>query len=350
VRTVWVVAIGVPVAGLLALAFNRGQPKHPDWLGRIESWSLDFPFSHEDRAAILVTGLGDIRGLAEHDGDILLAEANGRLLKFSDKSKAKLEEDWRATDDEPVKVDQRGAAVDQDALFVAQYDRSSILQRKPIDAKPPYSLLYFKEITSPSGIVASKGMLYITDDRALPPPREDPASSDSAKTAKGSEFGSVIACPTKGGDCCLPLASSRLRHVSGIAADSTGKFLFVTEFDSKAVRWSVLQFRANQWSEAGALGSVPVEKAALPAFLGIAFGNPIPGGSSSYVFAAGPNSLYVFSWTAGSEWQAGSQMLGRMVFDDPVSGVAVHGKYVYLVVGHRLCRITVDQPKPRNSK
>jgi len=52
------------------------------------------------------------------------------------------------------------------------------------------------------------------------------------------------------------------------------------------------------------------------------------------VFAAGPAGLYVFDF-AGT-------LFGRIMFDDPVTGVATGNDQVYLVVGHILCALTFD--------
>jgi hypothetical protein len=306
--------------GLLYLGCRFDQQKLTGRLGKIESWSEEFPFSHEQRAEVLVTGLGEIRGLADHNGRILMADANGRVPRYA----GELEEG--RSKDEPANVDQRGAAVDGNLLFIAQYDQGRISTRN-LQTQQDLPGIDLTDVSGPSGIAVAGATLYVTDDR---PWRSstDSKSSDSP--------GAVLACPKSGGGSCSPVAGSRLQHPSGIALDDTGTFLFVTESDAAQVRWAVFQKITSTWIEAGALGSARVAGEVLPPFVGIAFGKPDPAKPRSYVFAAGPNSLDVFSWPRPS------QMLGRVVFEEPVSGVVVHDKLIYLVVGHRLCRLTMD--------
>jgi peptidoglycan-associated lipoprotein len=122
--------------------------------------------------------------------------------------------------------------------------------------------------------------------------------------------------------------------------------LFVAEADAWEVRWPVYEKDAQErWTQTGALGSALVKDSRLPPFLGIAI-DP----EAQRVFAAGPEALYVFD--------SGGGTLGRVVFDEPVTGVAYYRPKqdksgdakqdkpkdaVYLVVGHTLCRLTVPE-------
>jgi hypothetical protein len=136
------------------------------------------------------------------------------------------------------------------------------------------------------------------------------------------------------GQCTPVLVGSHLRHPSGIAEEKPGGRLFVAESDSKEVRWTIFQKSpAGNWFQAGALGSVSAAGVILPPFMGVAVDQ-----SRGYVYAAGPKSLYVLSPEHG--------MLGRMVFEERVTGVAYYHQAVYLVAGHRLCRITMGTPAP----
>jgi hypothetical protein len=97
----------------------------------------------------------------------------------------------------------------------------------------------------------------------------------------------------------------------------------------------------------------------LPTFFGLALHDPCKGAckdpreneSRRIVFAAGPGGLYVFD--------NGGTILGRVMFDEPVSGLALSGKEVYggggegsaptryrlyLVVGHMLCSLIFKDP------
>ncbi len=53
----------------------------------------------------------------------------------------------------------------------------------------------------------------------------------------------------------------------------------------------------------------------------------------SMIFAAGPGGLYVFGRNGRNS--------GRILFDEPVSGVAACGKNLYFVAGHMLCRMKI---------
>ncbi len=55
----------------------------------------------------------------------------------------------------------------------------------------------------------------------------------------------------------------------------------------------------------------------------------------SEVYAAGPNGLYVLSPQQGK--------LGRMLFEEPVTGIAYQADTIYLVSGHRLCLLKFGQ-------
>jgi sugar lactone lactonase YvrE len=334
-RTQTTVAMGAIILSFGSVwLFLADSGNHPDRLGAVESWS-ECPFSDHQRAEVLATGLDDVRGLAFHDGTLILAEANGMVLKYSD---SQLYED-PPPNDQPQKVDQRGAAVDGDSLFIAQHGRGRISKRNPIDSQTD-SGVNLTNISGPAGIAVSNDMLYVTDDRPWPGTAIETSfdSSDYSRWLdKGTQrlFGGVLACQKPADQSCSFLPGIRLRHPSGIAADQTGKFLFVTESDANQVRWVILENKAGQWTETGALGSMSTAGKVLPAFLGIATNIPTAKGNK-YVFCAGPTGLYIFSWPPAD------RMLGRVVFDEPVSGVAVHEKFVYLIVGHRLCRLKMD--------
>ncbi|MGA3040191.1 MAG: hypothetical protein ABSF54_05285 [Bryobacteraceae bacterium] len=338
-------ASAAAIAGLVALS-ACGSNSYPDRLGAAESWSPYFPLSKNAQVEMLETGLDDVRGLAcDREGNFFLAEANGRVLKYSAGDKQKGEGKFSEADptpDEPQKIDQRGVVVGANSMLIAEHGRGRIAMRdKSVKAVPERDILVAAgRIAGPSGIAAFADTLFITDDHPWPGPGEDPAFDSADYTRwidKGSQrlFGAVyacrkFACNADGCQCTPELLVSRLRHPSGIAAEGPDGPLYVAESDSAEVRWAILEKNNEHWIRAGSLGSAPTAGQALPPFMGVAVDD-----AHCHIFAAGPNSLYVLSRPRG--------MLGRIVFEDAVTGVAYYAGSVYLVVGHRLCRIKLDK-------
>ena len=315
---------------------------HLDRLGAAESWSTSFPFSKNPQAEVLETGLDDVRGLAcDANGNVFLAEANGRVLEYTAAGSFReplplVNKPGELPLKEPEKIDQRGAVVCGKSLFIAAHGQGRVVSREsPLDASREEAL-DVSPITGPSGIAVASDTLFITDDRPWPGPSEDTSFDSSDYTRwidKGTSrlFGAVYTCTVQKSQWTVALVGSRLRHPSGIAAEGPNGPLFVAESDSAEVRWAI--FEKNHkggWTEAGALGSAPAAGGILPPFMGVAIDD-----AHQYVFAAGPKSLYVFSRQDG--------MLGRILFEEPVTGVAYHARAVYLMAGHQLCRLRMDE-------
>jgi hypothetical protein len=101
--------------------------------------------------------------------------------------------------------------------------------------------------------------------------------------------------------------------------------------EQKALRWVIFKKKEEGWIPAGYLSSTPTNGRPLPKFLGLASGNGM-------IFAAGPGALYAFKSDGTS--------MGKMVFDEPVSGVTVIGDAIYLIGGNMFGRIQM----PRTSE
>jgi hypothetical protein len=326
-------ALGIIAAAVALLVLVWGFDDYParDHIGKAEYWSRDFPFSRYPQAVVLQTGLDDPRGIAsDRAGDVFIAEANGRVFEFSAAEKYS---EAPPSQDMPAYIDQRGIAFNEDLILTAVHDAGKITKRHGPVGAPPEQPLLDGALTGPSGLAVSGQTLFITDDRPWPGAGPDPAF-DSADYTRWLDkdaqrmFGSVWACSPV--IPCVPAPLNvRLLHPTGIAAASDG-LLYVVESGSHEVRWAILKQDNGAWSEIGALGSVQTPGDPLPSFLGIALDR-----NQRYVFAAGPKSLYVFS-------RQDRNLLGRIVFEGPVSGVAYCAGQIYLIVGRQLCRIEMN--------
>jgi len=313
------VVLAAVLVGLPWLLKQADTEPHQDRVGKAERWSKGFPFGEESQAEVLETGLEDVRGVAcDSKGTIYLAEGGGQMLQFPAVQPSK---DSKL--DEPENADLRGLAFAGHDLLIAEHARGRVMQAG--------SDAVATTVTGPVGLAAISGALFVTDDRPWPASGEA-ASFDSTDysrwlgQASQRVFGAVWQCAAGGGAC--EQVANQLRHPSGIAVTSEDGPVYVAESDAHEVRWAIFaKEKEGKWQPAGALGSASADGVALPAFLGVAVDHDL-------VYAAGPNSLYVLSPKDG--------MLGRIVFDEPVSGVAANGGYVYLIAGHRLCRL-----KPR---
>jgi hypothetical protein len=328
-----------------ALIYAGRRERRPilDRVGEVNLWpavavsgiaarpaAQDFPFRVDDQAEVLETGLQDVRGLACRDDDVYVAEGNGRVLKYPGNVRIVAP----VTDaGEPVKIDLRGAAVHGDSLLLADFGRGIVVDRPAPPGDIREQAISGKEISGPCGIaVAADGALFVTDDRPWPKPGSEAAfeTADYSRWLdKGSPrlFGSVFMFPAAAAPAphSWTIVQTRLRHPSGIAAVGANGPVYLAEADDTEVRWPVIEWSGTEWVQRKALGSAPIEGKKLSPFLGVALS---PQGR--FIFAAGPKGLYVFSRTS---------MLGQMVFEEPVGGVAACGRTLYLTVGHRLCRI-----------
>ncbi|HLN00406.1 MAG TPA: hypothetical protein VK335_14050 [Bryobacteraceae bacterium] len=350
----WILA-GATLVGVSILLYELDHKPNPNRLGKAISWSPSFPFP-DAQASILWYGLVDVRGLASNkSGDLFLSAANGDVLVYSTRhEKNQKSNPIHTCPQEPCeKVDQRGIAISDTSIYVAEHGRGRLtVKAGAADLSEKESTPLegaFEELRGPSGLGAVGTTLFITDDRPWPGTTAD-ASYDSADYSrwldKGTPrlFGALYTCTvdTKEERCKPALVGSRLRHPSGVVAVCPAGPVFVTEFDSAEVRWPIYNWnpQLQKWNQTGALGSIAASGEVLPTFLGITLDDAAHDyaahhDTGHYVFAAGPGGLYVFDRKGGS--------LGSVIFDEPVTGVAYWEDDVYLIVGHMLCRLTIDQ-------
>jgi hypothetical protein len=395
-----VIVLFLAIVGGLAW-YDRNPAR--DHIGHVVSCSDRFPFADREvdhrktadqQAEVLDYGLQNVRGLAYDPAVkmLFLAEGDRSLLVGNWETEQKSQagnvftlrypdEKFMCQDERCGDADQRGLAVWNSQLYSAEHGRGRIAVRtypvpKPGTYRDPKlimddvvpSLLQSSSLaedahslSGPAGVAAVNGAVFITDDRPWPGAPTAPSSFDSADyaawTGKGAArpFGGIYLCDK---DSCK-LISGSLRHPSGVAAAGLNGPIFVAEADGQEIRWPIFVKPEKDWIEAGSLGSMPISGNTLPTFLGLALFDPCNGtcnndDSRKMVFASGPGGLYVFD-TRGT-------ILGRVMFDEPVSGIALTGKEVYeqpgdleplryrlyLVVGHMLCSLTFRDPSERH--
>jgi hypothetical protein len=357
-------------------------------VGHSISCSERFPFADrvidgrhtaDQQAEVLDYGLQNVRGLAYDAADqrLFLSEGDRSLLvgdwEAQDKNKAayffKLrypDEKYMCPEERCGYVDQGGLAIWNYQLYSAEHGRERITVRTIgpnlgiEDVKS--GLLHSSplatdthSVSHPVGVAAVDGALFVTDDASWPgspgtppshPSAEHPASTQTESAGRSN---AMYVCDAAS---CTPIPGA-LTHPSGVAATSINGPVFVADADQQEIRWPILVKRGKDWIQTGSLGSVPISNGTLPTFLGVALFDPCNGcsdDSRKMVFAAGPGGLYVFD-TRGT-------MLGRVTFDEPVTGLALTGKEVYeqrgdpvpvryrlyLAVGHMLCSLTFRDP------
>lgn len=357
-RNEWITVVAALALVIGFIVLGRTQrTRHEDRVGDVKVWNAggDFAFAENNQAEVLASGLGDVRGLACGGDDVVfLAETNGRVLWRGHPGPScgachgGLTEIRPIAPDDPLKIDQRGAAFQGGALLLAEHGEGLIARLPPLGGLPPQAVFQDAAIRGPSGIaVTPDDSIFVTDDR--PWPKEgDVSTLESADywrwQDKGTPrtFGAVLSGTPGANGYQWQSIATRLRHPSGIAAEGKDGPVYVAESDSSEVRWVVLSRsddKDHSWVQNRALGSVPVGGGNIAEFLGMAI-SP----DRKFVFAAGPDAIYVFRPKTG-------EMLGQIRFDEPVGAMAscaqpvgskgkVHlGRNLYFMLGHRLCRI-----------
>lgn len=303
---------------------------HPnrDLVGTAVGCSSSFP-ARRIHAEILEYGLQDVRGLA-CDGsgqNVFLSEGKRSLLVYSTRTGSILRSKPVTCPGAPCEVtDRRGLAFVEPTLFVAEHGRAQLMIRdfdsfaqgpsstgdldtllgasKPLPGKP-------ETIIAPSGVAAADGMLFITDDR------NGGVSSQAT--------GALYMCSSV--DCQPDVVADNLEHPSGVAAAHKDGPVYIAEMNAHRVRWPIFRKTSDRgWIRSGALGSAAFTGSPSTPFLGIALDGP-----RSTIFAAGPGGLYIFGPSGRNS--------GRIIFDEPVTGVTLCGKDVYFAAGHMLCRL-----------
>jgi hypothetical protein len=322
----------VPAALICAVCLVLNTlDSHPrrDLIGSPVACTNSFPFRGM-QAEILEYGLQDVRGLTcDASGqNVFVSEGKRSLLVYSTRSGSIIKSRRLECPGAPCDVsDRRGLAFAQPALYVAEHGRGQIMFRdfgpssaegsstsdpdtrlgisKPVPGTPGI-------VVSPSGLAVAEQTLFITDDGQV--------------DSWGRSSGALWVCSSV--DCKPDKIVDHLEHPSGVAAAAKLGPVYVVERTEQQVRWPIFTKTADgKWIRTGALGSAP-NSTGSSAFLGIAVDD-----SRSTIFTAGPGGVYIFGRNGRNS--------GRMMFDDPVTGVASCGKDVYFAVGHMLCRLKI---------
>lgn len=362
------VTTGAAILGLIVFGM-WDQRRYPYHIGKAQSCSGGALFTGA-QAEIVEYGLQDARGLSvDRAGKhVYIVEANRHIVMYSedsDKAESALMNDdlkFICPDGRCEDADARDVVIDGSDAYIAEHGKGRVFKgtlgndgrlasMNPDETGAP------QIVSSPSGVGASpeelavsgeaipeaeaanggtnkpKGLLYI-----FPMPgkkQNEGAQNQSAlKEDKGREKSKPDPQPTlqtgrtEGQAPAKPAISTGLHRPSGVVWDESGRYVYVADDDDAddVVRWSIFKHQEQGWVALGFLASVPKMHRSVPKFLGIAL---VP--QKHIILAAGPMGLYAF--------RPDGESLGKMSFDEPVSGVAVTSQYVYLVVGHMLCRI-----------
>lgn len=372
-----------------------------DHMGHAVSCSQRFPFvdrviggrhTADQQAEVVDYGLQNVRGLAYDAADkrLFLSEGDRSLLvgdwEADEKSKAVFfrlrypDKNFMCPEERCSYADQGGLVIMEDRsysaedgreritvrLYSAEHGRQRITVRnigpnlgmEDVNSRLLYSSPLAADthsVSHPVGVAAVDGDLFVTDDPswlgspATPPSQASPKAAASTPTETAGQSGALYVCDTT---ACTPVAGT-LGHPSGVAAANINGPIFVAERSQKEIRWPIFAKPGKDWVQTGSLGTMPISNGTVPTFLGLALFDPCNGcsdDSRKMVFAAGPGGLYVFDIRG--------TLLGRVTFDEPVTGLALTGKEVYeqrddpkplryrlfLVVGHTLCSLTFRDP------
>ncbi len=303
-----------------------------DLIGTAVACTSSFAFS-DVHGEVLEYGLQDVRGLACDDSgqNVFISEGKRSLLVYSTQSGSIVKSKRLICQGAACEVtDRRGLAFVQSALYVAEHGRSQIMVRsfgslpdKPSSTADVDTLLGTSKplpgtpesLSAPSGVAVAEHMLFITND---------PARDGSAQSSGG-----LYTCSYT--DCRPEAISAHLQHPSGVAAAGKDGPVYVAEVGSHEVDWPIFRKTSDRgWIRSGALGSAAFPGIPSTPFLGIALDD-----SRSTIFAAGPGGLYIFGRSGRNS--------GRIIFDDPITGVTSCGKDVYFAAGHMLCRLKMTR-------
>lgn len=291
-------------------------------------------------AEILAYGLEDPRGLV-HDSAhqrVLIADGRRRALIWYSVTKNRYEpQAWAEQCPEgPCEAtDQRGLALRNGAVFVAEHDRARVasyaLPKEPGSPRLLGELPYYRwPIAGPSGLAFDSGtnMTFVTDDQPWPT-EEGPKPVDAGAYFRWLDrkqprlFGALYSIDDSGS---VSIIDAALRRPSGVAVSPDGATLYVTEADPQETRWVRFRKASGAWARAGALATQRSLDGVIPAFQGI-----VVSPNSGYIYAAGPGGLHVFG--------PGGASIARVEFDGRVTGLAWGGDVLYLAVAHTLCRL-----------
>lgn len=321
-----------------------------DHIGKAVACAETCPF--EGQAEVLLYGLEDVKGLAALDNKLYVVRDQGPPIvlspdlpetypgipacagSFCDVRDPGGIVAWNEKDD-PQSTDDCKQAIRTLHLLIAEKGQiMELIQPAENPQIHPESRAFEKIDPAPpipAGLAQTSGTLFFTAD-SVPAGRPDNVHQGS---------GSLMALPISSahaGAKALTIASG-LTRPSGVAVAGEHGPIYVTEDRADRVVWSIYSYSQgpNTWRRSGELAAVPRDAQSGGTFRGLALWK-------DGILASGPAGLYAFR-------QDGA-LLGIMKFDEPITGIAIDGEqvsnqsepFVYLMVGHQLCRIKLTLP------
>jgi hypothetical protein len=341
------VVIAIPslfFLGLQQITASRDiLPQYRDHIGKaVAGTDPAHNLFGDKQAEVLAYGLEEVTGLAVQSGRVYIAEARRPLLVLEpDNLKNPTAQAWFQCgtgycDELTRQICHDGVCDAHDSLSVQTAGNTMlfvldgrIVKGSLNDAsglptsEQPSKLKGSENITNPAGLWKANSVLFVTADSLPLSNRED-----RTHTGKLIAVCDGISCV----DSNPPHPATGLDRPSGIVALEDFGPIYVAEETGDGVRWSTYHREGSDLLRDGTLAAVP-EKHSSGRFLAMAaWRAPQPANKNgAVILAAGPEGLYAF----GSD----GTNLGRMLFEEPVSGVAVWNDWIYLTVGHLLCRI-----------
>lgn len=338
-------SFALALTGVLIVALYFGdRNRHFYSMGKAVACKDDSVFEGV-QAEILEYGLQDVRGLAtDASGRYLyVAEANRPILiydtvpapgqsdqKHRDPGFINSPFDLTCRDGKCEDLDDRDIAIAGEEAFITENGKGRIFLRKldkgrDLGRAELWDPKWADALNTPSGISVTQDVVFVSTDT--------PSRYARGTVPDPSKKGGALYVVCRIGDCQPDLIGATLQHPSGVVSRGPNGPVYVADDNEDSVRWLIYRKVADRgWIQDGLLASVPKSGETTPRFLGIAFSS-----AKQMIFAAGPTGIYAFDVHGAS--------IGRMDFDEPVSGVAVSDKWLYLVVGHMLCRIPFDRVK-----
>jgi hypothetical protein len=342
--------VALALAGILILGlYLADKDRHLYRMGKAVACKDDSVFEGA-QAEILEYGLQDVRGLALDSSQryLYIAEANREVLIYDtlpDPKQADADHpsagfinsshDLICRDGECENLDDRDVAIAGTEIFITENGKARIFLRI-IDAdhhlagSKLWDPNWADTLSTPSGIAVIQSRVFVST--------EMPARLAQGAGSRPTQRGGALYVACENGDCQPDLIGDTLKHPSGVVSRGANGPVYVADDNGNSVRYLIYRkVPGRGWIEDGFLASVPKGGEAVSRFLGLAFSE-----QKKMIFAAGPGGIYAFDVHSAS--------MGRMIFDEPVSGVAVSDRYryIYLVVGHMLCRISLDKVKETN--
>jgi hypothetical protein len=337
--------VALVLAGaLIVVLYLLDTNRHLYRMGKAVACKDDSVFEGA-QAEILEYGLQDVRGLTTDSSQrfIYMAEANREVLIYDtllDRNQVDAQHpaggfinsdhDLICRDGECENLDDRDIAIVGNQAYITEDGKAKISIRvlgvdHKLNGWRLWDPKWADAIDTPSGISVIEHRIFISTET---PSRFAHGTASDPKKRDGALY---VACEV--GDCQPDLIGDTLQHPSGVVSTGPNGPVYVVDDGGDSVRYSIYRkVLGRGWIQDGLLASVPKGGQEMPRFLGIAFSKV-----KQMIFAAGPGGIYAFDAHGAS--------LGRMVFDQPVSGVTVsdENRYLYLAVGSMLCRISFDR-------